>query len=322
MKLSHLSIVGATGLVGRHLVSGWQTHRRDWPSLLVGSPNSVGHSYKSVWNTKESKLVSHYGNWWQPICFPSNLPDYQVASVDDIPAGAIVLSTVPERAGQDEDNLVARGCTVISNSPYRRTDLSIPLWVPGIGQSPSGNYIKIPNCATIGITLALAPVVDWLDQAIITISTYQSISGRGDAMYPHPLADANVFPLRHTIEDSENRIAAELRRLLPNVNCSISCYRIPTQVGHLIDIAVHGARETDLTRWIDRFQTNGLKVMPIGHPQSRIDATIDNGMIPAVGNMAFHATTNTIRFTVVINNLIRGAAGSLMMALDHVDHQP
>jgi len=321
-----VSIFGATGQVGRHLAAMLATHPRFSIGQLVGSPASVGLDYQAVWEDKESTLAAHYGAWYPALPYPASIPSHVVVGHSDIPDGALVVSSVPERAGPDEDRLVTQKCTVISNSPYRRMDPTLPLDIPGIPSTLTGTYVKIPNCATIGLALALYPITSLLKNIPISVCTYQSLSGRGDARYPRELAIGNVFPLRHSSEDTEARIQGELKRILPDLSVSVSCYRTPTPVGHLIDVSLfhQGRLSVDalLTQWgthIAQGNSCGIDVTHADqHPQSLPDSAIDHGMTVVIGNIADHPDAGIIRFTVVINNLIRGAAGSLILALDSV----
>ena len=321
-----VSIFGATGQVGRHLAAMLSTHPRFSIGQLVGSPSSVGRDYPAVWGEKETTLTTHYGEWYPALPYPESIPSQVVVGLSDIPDGALVVSSVPERAGPDEDRLAAQKCTIISNSPYRRMDPALTLAIPGIPSTLVGNYVKIPNCATIGIALALYPISHLLKTLPLSVSTYQSLSGRGDARYPKNLAIGNVFPLRHSSEDTEARIQGELRRILPDLTVSVSCYRTPTPVGHLIDVSLfHQGRlsiDTVITQWMTHIaQGNSCGIYLTHadqHPQSLPDSSIDQGMTVVIGNIADHQDAGIIRFTVVVNNLIRGAAGSLILALDSV----
>jgi len=318
-----VSIFGATGQVGRHIATRLAMHPRFCIGQFIGSPASVGRDYQSVWQEKESALSAHYGTWYPAFPYPDTIPSHPILGISDIPDGAIVLSSIPERAGPDEDALANRGCTIISNSPYRRLDPAVTLAIPGIPY-PTDSYIKIPNCATIGLALALYPIAGLLDAIPLSISTYQSLSGRGDAKYPQELAIGNVFPLRNSPEDTEARISGELHRLIPNLTVSVSCYRTPTPVGHLIDVAlVHKGKLTipqleDL--WHSHIHAGNACTIRLTndrlHPQSQPDATVDNGMSISIGNLVDHYDSGIIRMTIVVNNLVRGAAGSLIMALE------
>jgi aspartate-semialdehyde dehydrogenase len=311
----NVAIIGATGLVGRHVVATL-SHSHFNVTHLVGSPASTGRSYKDVWTEKETALRRHYGDWWTPLAFPESIPDRPIVGVETIPDSTIVISSVPERAGADEDALFHRGCTVISNSPYRRLDPTLPLIVPGTEPiTPQTPYIKIPNCTSIGLSLGLFPIFDLIREFPITVSTYQSISGRGDAKYAPSLAMGNVFPLRGSPEGTEALIMGELARVMPSLRLSVSCYRIPTQVGHLMDVAIHHDGQLDIAELLDRWTIPGIVLTDIGHPQSHHDAFHNNGMDIAIGNIANHSGGEILRFSIVVNNLIRGAAGSLILAL-------
>ena len=55
---------------------------------------------------------------------------------------------------------------------------------------------KSPNCVSVGTSLALKAIADAFGIAEASVCTFQSLSGRGDAMYPRELVQGNVYPVR------------------------------------------------------------------------------------------------------------------------------
>ena len=74
---------------------------------------------------------------------------------------------------------------------------------------------KSPNCVSVGTSLALKAVADAFGIAEVSICTFQSLSGRGDAMYPRELVQGNVYPARHAPPGARanDRATARLSRL-------------------------------------------------------------------------------------------------------------
>ena len=76
-----------------------------------------------------------------------------------------------------------RGTTVIDNSSAWRMDPSVPLIVPEVNGEAAGNHLLIanPNCSTIQLVMALKPLHDRFLIRRAIVSTYQSVTGTGQA---------------------------------------------------------------------------------------------------------------------------------------------
>src|SRR5258708_26697489 len=100
--------------------------------MVVGSNEKTGESYREVWETKEALLQQHYGDFWRPYPFPRELGHFQVSSFSDLLASDcfLVFSSIPERAGELEEKLIANGRRVFSNSPYRRFSSVVVFFLP------------------------------------------------------------------------------------------------------------------------------------------------------------------------------------------------
>jgi len=107
-----VAVLGATGMVGRRLVELLISHPEFEVHMLVGSEESVGLPYRTVWEKKERDLEDHYGShFWRPYPFPELLNNPRVASFQDLLRSGIelVFSSVPDRAGYFEEQLLASG---------------------------------------------------------------------------------------------------------------------------------------------------------------------------------------------------------------------
>jgi aspartate-semialdehyde dehydrogenase len=64
----------------------------------------------------------------------------------------------------------------------------------------------------------------------VAVTTFQSLSGRGDAKYPRDAVMGNVYPLHGTVERTGEFQHAELKRMMPGINkVSVAAYRVPVQ---------------------------------------------------------------------------------------------
>ena len=235
-----LVVLGATGLVGRTMLElvearGWSVAR---PRLLA-SERAAGRS------------ASFRG---------ATLP------VEPVHAGAFDGATIALFAGGNEVSRrwapVARaaGAVVIDNSSAFRYDDAVPLVVPEINGAELASrptLIANPNCSTIGIVMALAPLCAGRRLLRFWTATYQSVSGAGaDALAaleagalaaleaPAAAAEAeplafNVIPHIDRFEDNgatreEMKIVWESRKILglPDLAVSSTAVRVPVRVGH------------------------------------------------------------------------------------------
>ena len=157
---------------------------------------------------------------------------------------------------------VAAGAVVIDNSSAFRMDPAVPLVVPEVNPQAAfanGGIIANPNCTTILLTLALAPLAARRRIRRVVISTYQSASGAGarameelrqlsrtvldggepvSTVLPHSLA-FNLFLHNSPLEPSgyceeELKMLHETRKImgLPDLRLSATCVRVPVLRAH------------------------------------------------------------------------------------------
>lgn len=105
--------------------------------------------------------------------------------------------------------------------------------------------VKSPNCVCCGtstVLSGLSAAFGKMDN--VSVTTFQSLSGRGDSKYPAELVVGNVFPLRSTAEPTEELIGEELATVLRDHltagrdSISVAAYRVSVQRGHLVDVRV------------------------------------------------------------------------------------
>lgn len=163
------------------------------------------------------------------------------------------------------------GTTVIDNSSAWRSYEQIPLVVPEINidaVSPSDRIIANPNCSTIQMVLALAPLHWKYRIRRLVISTYQSVTGTGmkavnqlnaeragqecDMVYPYEI-DLNVLPHGGSFEPNgytteEMKLVNETRKILSDNRIMITAtvVRVPVLGGHSEAVNVEFENEYDL----------------------------------------------------------------------------
>eukprot|EP00035_Acanthoeca_spectabilis_P022458 m.443852 g.443852 ORF g.443852 m.443852 type:complete len:456 (+) comp19019_c0_seq1:298-1665(+) len=343
-----VSILGGTGLVGRALAGHLLNHPMFKLGLVVGSTSTAGKQFKDVFVAKEAALAKHYGSaLWTPAPFPDGLKNVVIVSADDLVASSpekhIVVSAIAPQLGHIEDSLQAAGFKVFSISPHARTLKTNPLVVPEanaevmletlqarVAGAPFP-LIKSPNCVTCGISVVLKAIDNAFGIDSVAVTTFQALSGRGDAKYEPSLVVGNVYPLTGTTEKTDDYQRAELQRIFPKLKrCSVSAHRVPVQVGHFVDLkintrtrpldaeAVNNAMETfnPLTDFDlpSRPEQTIVVCREPGRPRPKEDCWHENGMAVAAGNVRTPRDGFfDITLSVALNNVTRGAYGAALI---------
>ncbi len=254
-----IAVVGATGLVGREMLTVLSERGFGKEEIIVAaSPKSIG------------KKIDFAGR--QLI----------VVSVDDAIAARpnyAIFSAGAAASRQYAPLFAAAGTTVIDNSSAWRKDPTIPLVVPEINidtatnalTQSSNNAIIIanPNCSTIQMVLAISALQREYGIRRIVVSTYQSITGTGikavrqleaeergetpaEMAYPYPI-HRNLFPHGGDWLDSgytteEQKLVDETRKIFgdPTIAVSATVARVPVVGGHSESVNVELKKEYDL----------------------------------------------------------------------------
>ena len=329
-----VGVLGATGMVGRRLVSLLLQHPHFELTKVVGSGATAGASYRAVWEEKESALQHHYGSFWRPFPVPEGIDGMHISSFDELLRSdcTAVFSSIPERAGEFEEELIRHGRVVFSNSPYRRFDPEIALVVPEVNRNAlvGARFVKNPNCVTSGLVLALAPLEERYGLREVVVTTYQSLSGRGDAKYARDLVLGNIYPLHGSSEATEENIWREVKKIIgDSFKISVTCNRTCVQEGHFVEVRIKSRapiRSADeVADTLSSFnplrslRLHSTPPSPIvvlgekGRPRPMQDANHHEGMAIAVGNLTTEDEVFDLRLTYVVNNLVRGAAGGALL---------
>ena len=261
-----IAIVGGTGYVGRSVCLHLVNHPTFRLGAVVGSAATVGKPFSAVFEKKEEALVEHYGaDLWKPQQFPQEFMSVRVSSVEEVLKRGecrVALSFIAPEHGEIEDALGAAGVKVFSISPHARFDPANPLSVPEANpetlrdavaasfadkRSDARSLVKSPNCVTCGVAVALKAlddVAEWGGVRDVAITTFQSLSGRGDAKYPRELVMGNVYPLKGTVERTGEYQKGELKRLMPGVE-RVSVGACAIGAGHPVDVRVRFKRNPD-----------------------------------------------------------------------------
>jgi aspartate-semialdehyde dehydrogenase len=231
------AVVGATGMVGQTMIKVLEERNFPVSQLLpAASEKSVGKEI--IFNGKAVKVISVR----EAV---DAKPEFAIFS-----AGA---STSKEWAPVFAKN----GTVVIDNSSYWRMDKNVPLIVPEINShviKKGDRIIANPNCSTIQMVMALAPLHRKYKIKRLVVATYQSVTGtgvkavaqmeneragiKGEMAYPHPI-DKNCFPHGGSFQPDgytteEQKLIDETRKILEDnsIQVTATVVRIPVVGGH------------------------------------------------------------------------------------------
>ena len=238
----HVAVLGSTGAVGQELLALLAERRFPVGRLtLLASPRSAGQTV--TWNGQTLTV--------EPVSAEAfNGVDVVLASA----GGSVSKQWAPVAA--------AAGAVVIDNSSAFRMDPSVPLVVPEVNQQAAFHHngvIANPNCTTILMTLALAPLAARRPLRRVVVSTYQSASGAGarameelrqlsrtvleggtpeSEVLPYSLA-FNLFLHNSPLQDNsyceeELKMLHETRKImgLPELRLTATCVRVPVLRAH------------------------------------------------------------------------------------------
>ena len=321
-----IAVVGATGMVGNVMLEVLE--ERNFPVtelLLVASERSVG------------KKIKYKGEDYTVIGLQDALnqkPDIALFSA----GGATSIEWAPKFA--------AAGTTVVDNSSAWRMDPSKKLVVPEINAgelSPEDKIIANPNCSTIQMVVALAPLHKRYGIKRLVISTYQSISGtgvkavqqleneykgiKGEMAYPYPI-HRNALPHCDVFEENgytkeEMKLVNETRKILNDDSIAVTAtaVRIPVSGGHSESINIEFDNDFDVnelrkllheTEGVvvkDNLETNTYP-MPI-YAEGKDDVFV--GRI-----RRDESQKNSLNMWVVSDNLRKGAATNTVQIAEYL----
>ena len=321
-----LAVVGATGMVGTIMIK--LLEERNFPVseiLLVASEKSIGNELH--FNGKTIKVIGLKDAFFKK-------PEIAIFSA----GSAISLKWAPKFA--------EAGTTVIDNSSAWRMDLSKKLVVPEINASTltaNDKIIANPNCSTIQLVMALAPLHKKYKMKRVIVSTYQSVSGTGikavnqleneingiqsEMAYPYPI-HKNALPHCDDFEANgytkeEMKLAREPQKILNDRSFSISAtaVRIPTVGGHSESVNIEFKKDFDINtvRKI-LHETPGVTVQDNPDTNTYPMPIYANGKDDVfVGRIRRDETLEkTLNMWIVSDNLRKGAATNAIQIAEYL----
>ncbi len=321
-----VAVVGATGMVGEVMLK--VLAERNFPIselLLVASERSIG------------KTLEFNGE------------EYSIIGLSDALAARPQLAIFS--AGGDTSlewapKFAEVGTTVVDNSSAWRMDPTKKLIVPEINAEELTTEDKIianPNCSTIQMVMALAPLHKKYQMKRVVVSTYQSVSGtgikavrqleneiagvEGEMAYPYPIG-RNALPhcdvfLENGYTKEEMKLAREPQKILNDRTFSVSAtaVRIPTAGGHSESVNVEFEND---------FELNEVRRLLNDTPGVTVQDNPDTNTYPMpiyahnkdevfVGRIRRDETQrNTLNMWIVSDNLRKGAATNAVQIAEYL----
>jgi aspartate-semialdehyde dehydrogenase len=333
-----VAVLGATGSVGQRFVQMLEGH--PWFKLheVVASERSAGKTYRDA------------AGWRLDTLLPDEAASLPVKLLGEDLESKLVFSGLDSSvAGEAEEKYAAAGCILVSNAKNHRMDPDVPLLIPELNpdhvaaiekqrkrRGGRGYIVTNPNCSTIGLAMAIAPIEKLYGIEQLHVSTMQAISGAGYAGVTSYAILDNVIPF---ISGEEPKIESEPRKILGKwdgegfvdapFRISAHTNRVPTIDGHMMTISLKVKGNVinleAIRKAIEDFQGEpqklGLPTAPRrplhyvteeDRPQPRLDRDRERGMSVTVGRLR-PCPLLDIRMVALVHNTIRGAAGAALL---------
>jgi aspartate-semialdehyde dehydrogenase len=278
----NIAIVGATGNVGRELIS--LLGERKFPIKSIRAVASRASQNKEINISDEHKVKVE------------SIDDFDFKGMD------ITFLAVSSAVAAQYIEEAARHSIVIDKSSYSRMDEHVPLVVPEVNkadimQYKNKNIIAVPNCVALPLSMVLGPIHSEFGIESVVVSSYQSVSGAGKkAMnelytqtkgiymnyklepeyFKHRIA-FNIIPQVDSFLDDgytkeERKVEVETQKILgAKFPISATCVRVPVFVGHAqsVDIVLEDdCNVEDIYKLLSN--SPGIVVTPLSNPDQYI----------------------------------------------------
>ncbi len=334
-----VGVLGATGAVGQRFAQLLADHPYFDLTVLAASERSAGKTYQEA------------ANWILPQPMPPHLSRMIVQEMSTGLECALLFSALPTQSAQVwESKLAAAGYGLFSNAGAHRMDSDVPLLIPEVNPEhldlvayqqagrgwPRGFIVTNPNCTSIPMTMALAPLCPHFGVEAVIVTSMQALSGAGYPGVSSLDAIDNVIPF--VAESEEIKMNDEPNKMLglsngrqverAGIAISAHCNRVPVSDGHLVTVSARFKDKPSLgdilqawQRWQPLPQKLKLPSAPTpalvireepNRPQPRLDRDAGRGMATSVGRLRFCPVLD-VRFVALAHNTIRGAAGGSVL---------
>jgi aspartate-semialdehyde dehydrogenase len=321
-----VAVVGATGLVGQMMLRVLEERNFPVKELIpVASSRSVGKTVQfrendvTVFSMEEAV---------------KSAPEFAIFSA----GGSVALEWAPRFA--------EAGSFVIDNSSAWRMEPGIPLVIPEVnGTILSGRdrIIANPNCSTIQLLMALAPLHRRYTAERVIVSTYQSVTGtgvkavnqlknestgiEGEQAYPHAiynncLPQCDIF-VENGYTKEEMKMVNETRKILgvPDLRVTATAVRVPVTGGHSESVTI---------AFRDEFEIDDVRALLASFPGIIVLDNPSESLYPMpltangrdevfVGRIRRdHSAERSLHLWIVSDNLRKGAATNAIQIAEYL----
>jgi aspartate-semialdehyde dehydrogenase len=338
MQRIDVGVLGATGMVGQQFIAQLANHPWFRLTWVGASERSAGQTYRNA------------APWRLPVPIPTDVADLVVQEArpgSGNPPELLFSAMDASVAGEIEEAFAKAGHLVVSNARNHRMVPDVPLLVPEINSDHlslvgvqrasrgwSGALVTNPNCSTVILSMALAPLRQFGLKSV-AVTTLQALSGAGYPGVASLDAVGNVVPF---IAGEEAKIESEPKKILGRVDgnhvvphpvvLSASTTRVAVVNGHTesVSVSLEQAPPLDeVRRALEAFsgppqkeQLPSAPLQPIvylpeeNRPQPRLDVDRDGGMTVTIGRLR-PCPIFGYKFFALGHNTVRGAAGAAVL---------
>ena len=254
-------------------------------ALLDGHPwfrlGSVTASERSA-----GRVYEEAARWVLPTPIPEEVACMEVRATGPALTEGLLFSALDaSAAGSAETEYAEQGHVVVSNARNHRMDPDVPLLVPEVNPDHldlvarqsfgGGAIIANPNCSTIGMVLALAPLHQAFGVERVNVVSLQAISGAGIPGVASLQIVDNVIPF---ISGEEDKLETEPLKILGkledglvapvSLTVSAQCNRVPVVDGHTLCISVKLGRAVSAEAIIDAWDAFRGEPTALGLPSA------------------------------------------------------
>lgn len=325
-----IAVVGATGLVGSKMLQVLDEQHVEIDELIVAaSERSVGKEI--VFRGKTHQVIS---------------VEDAINACPDI----AIFSAGAAASRQYAPQFAEKGTYVIDNSSAWRMDDNVPLVVPEINADTitrETHIIANPNCSTIQMVMALAPLHKTFDIKRLVIATYQSVSGSGlkginqlnkeeagetpeKRAYPHQIY-RNVLPhggdfCENGYTTEEEKLVNETHKILraPQIGITATVCRVPVTGGHseAVNVEFNKPFELDeIRKLLSNFPGIIVQDDPTNNVYPMAITAYDKDEVFVGRIRRDFSVANGMNFWVVSDNIRKGAATNAVQIAQYVIRQ-
>lgn len=345
-----VGVVGATGLAGQQFLAALADHPWFEVGALAASARSAGKPYREAISTPSGQV-----QWYVDTPLPAQFAGVDVVDATSLDLGDLdlVFTAVESGPARELEPKYAAHIPVISTASAFRYEDDVPLLLPGVNPEHiglladqrkrrgwKGFVAPNPNCTTVGLAVALAPLHRAFGIKHVNMVSMQAVSGAGRS--PGVVALDVVDNIIPFIPGEEGKVTREAQKILGKLDggsiapagfgVSATCTRVGVLEGHTI--AVHAALSDDATAdaITAAWRSAGSELIEAGYPsapaqmievvtdpfrpQVRLDRDAGDGLTTVIGRLrADLAVERGWQFLLVSHNTKMGAAlGCILQA--------